>query len=448
MQSNLQYLPAQIKVSYQLGSAPAEKATVHTCGALKAFILETEDGKRRNIQHFHNHYLRQNNISSHELGALRLKDMLGYMTIAEGERQTRTLAAVLTVLDPANLRWVGRTHPATDTIKDMLEVIHRTPSGAARAPAVVLLMDYLMKPETVEMVERYPTFKTCIIDKCNELRLLHFLEYPTVSQKCLEVLRTLGGNITPLSREQLEALAHKLDIPVLASALASAPASAPVIPAPVIPAPAPAPAPVPAPEAPGTIAATVIERTADQEVYENLMTVLPGNVRVTLGIGSYPTVDGLLSRHLIYSAKHKRLISINRFFNSYLRKYRIDLDKRTWGIVSVLKYFYTDEQAYNQGVSLYEDLLNWQPYKAKCLTIQTPEAFEYGEAKAKADNDAAAEAEQRAEDAWRARNMAQEEVVEEPCDCGHCSKELELEGEIQALQKRIRRLEEYVGLDE
>ena len=82
-----------------------------------------------------------------------------------------------------------------------------------------------------------------------------------------------------------------------------------------------------------------------------------------------------------------------------------------------------------------------------CLHIQTPEAFEAELAQKKADEEAAVEAAERQEDAWRARNMAEEEVVEGPCDCHHCAKELYLENEVQVLQKRLRRLEEYIGLD-
>ena len=403
MQSNLQYLPAQIKVSYQLGSAPAEKATLHTCGAAKALVLETEDGKRRNIQHFHNHYLRRNNITDHNLGALNHEAKLGHMTIAEGERQSRTLAAVLTVLDPANLRWVGRTHPAMDIIKDMLEVVHRTPSGAARAPTVVLLMDYLIKPETVEFVERYPTFKTCIIDKCNELRLLHFLEYPTVAAKCLEVLGVLRGTVTPLSREQLEALAHK-------------PWTAPV--APVVPPVAPVP---------------------DTQVLENLRTLIPGHTRLLLAIGSYPPVEGILGpsprRDYIYSAKHADFIPIGRFINSYAKANEIPMRDRPRRSANILKHFYINDQAYAERESLYSMLLNWRPHYLTCLQIQTPEAFEAELAQKKADKEAA----ERQEDAWRAKNMAEEEVVEGPCECHQCS-------EFQAVYTRLRRLEEFVGI--
>ena len=76
-----------------------------------------------------------------------------------------------------------------------------------------------------------------------------------------------------------------------------------------------------------------------------------------------------------------------------------------------------------------------------CLHIQTPEAFEAELAAKKAEEEAA----ERQEDAWRSRNMAEEEVIEGPCDCGHCSTERRLDGEIQALQKRLRRLEEFIG---
>ena len=139
-------------------------------------------------------------------------------TNSEGERHSKKLGALLTILDPANLRWVGKVHPATDTIKDMLENIHATQAGAARADLVPPLMDYMMKPETLEFVERYPTFKTCIIDKCNELRLLHVLDYPKVAAKCLEVLGVLGGDVTPLSKAQLEAAVAQLLSPQLVQA--------------------------------------------------------------------------------------------------------------------------------------------------------------------------------------------------------------------------------------
>jgi hypothetical protein len=408
MEANLQYLQPQIKVSYQLSSAPAEKATLHTACALKAFILETEDGKRRNIQHFHNHYLRKNNITSHDLGNLRLSGMLNYMTVAEGERHTKTLGALLTSLDPANLRWVGKAQPAIAIIQDMLEETQRTPSGAARAPLVLSLMDYLIKPETLEFVERYPTFKTCIISKCNELRLLHVLDYPKVAAKCLEVLGILGGVVTPLSRPQLEAVAHA-------------------------PAPAPAPAPVP-PVAPAP----------DAQVLQNLRTLIPGNTRLLLAIGSYPPVEGILGstprRDYIYSAKHKSMIPIGRFINSYAKANEIPMRDRPSPSAGVLKCFYINEQAYEERESLYSMLLNWRPHLLTCLHIQTPEEFE-AELAHKADE----KEYQRLEDEWRAKNMAEEEVVEGPCDCGHCSTERRLDGEVQALQKRLRRLEEFIG---
>jgi hypothetical protein len=416
MQSNLQYLQPQIKVSYQLSNAPPLVATLHTAIALKAFELETEDGKRRNIQHFHNHYLRRNNIVSHDLGALGHEAKLRYMTIAEGERQTKTLAAVLTSLDPANLRWVGKVNPAIEIIKDMLEDIQRTPSGAARAPLVLLLMDYLIKPETVEFVERYPTFKTCIINKCNELRLLHVLEYPKVAAKCLDVLGVLGGDVTPLSREQLEALAHR-------------PWTAP--------APAPAPAPVVPPVAP----------VPDTQVLENLRTLIPGHTRLLLAMGSCPPVEGILSptprRNYIYSAKHTDFIPIGRFINSYAKANEIPMRDRPSPSASVLKHFYINNQAYEEGESLYSMLLNWRPHLLTCLVIQTPEAFEAELAQKKAEEEAA----EQQEDEWRARNNAEEEVVEGPCDYHHCAKEQYLEDEIQSLQKRLRRLEEFIGMD-
>jgi hypothetical protein len=422
MEANLQYLQPQIKVSYQLSNAPAEKATLHTACALKVFELETEDGKRRNIQHFHNHYLRRNNIVSHDLGALGHEAKLRYMTIAEGERQTKTLAAVLTSLDPANLRWVGKVNPAIEIIKDMLEKVHQTPSGAARAPLVLSLMDYLIKPETVEFVERYPAFKTCIIDKCNELRLLHFLEYPKVAAKCLEVLGILGGTVTPLSREQLEALAH-------------APTPTPT------PTPAPTPAVVP-PVAP----------VPDTQVLENLRTLIPGNTRLLLAIGSYPPIEGILGpyprRDYIYSAKHKTMIPIGRFINSYAKANKIPMRDRPRPSASVLKHFYINDQAYEEQESLYSMLLNWRPHLLTCLHIQTPAAFEAELAAKKAEEKAEVEAAEQQEDEWRARNNAEEEVVEGPCDCHHCAKEQYLEDEIQSLQKRLRRLEEFIGLDE
>jgi hypothetical protein len=411
MEANLEFLPAQIKVSYQLDLSPPERATLHTCGALKAFVLETEDGKRRNIQHFHNHYLRKNNITSHDLGALRLSGMLNYMTVAEGERHSKKLGALLTLLDPANLRWVGKINPAIDIIKDMLEETQRTPVGAARAPLVERLMDYIIKPEIVEFVERYPTFKTCIIKKCNELRLLHYLDYPKVAAKCLEVLRILGATVTPLSKEQLEALAH-----------ASAPAPVPVIP-PVAPVP-------------------------DAQVLQNLQTLMPGHTRLILGIGTHPTVEGILrpcpGRNYIYSAKHKDFIPLIRFFNSYIKTNGIVLETKDKpkNLADILKHFYINDQAYEERESLHYHLLNWRAHLLTCLHIQTPEAFEE-ELAHKADD----EEYQRLEDEWRAKNMAEEEVVEGPCDCRHCAKEVELENEIQALQKRVRRLEEFIGFD-
>jgi len=411
MQSNLQYLSPQIKVSYQLSNAPAERATLHTCGALKAFVLETADGKRRNIQHFHNHYMRENNITSHDLGGLKLEGMLGYMTITEGERHTKTLAAVLTTLDPANIRWAGKAQPAMEIIKDLLEETQRIPEGAARAVVVERLMDYVTKPETAEFVERYPTFKTAIVNKCNELRLLHVLEYPTVAQKCLDVLRTLGGDITPLSKAQLEALALR---------------SAPVTPvAPVAPV-----APVP----------------EHLQVIQNLRSLIPGHTRLILGIGTYPSVEGILSpcpgRNYIYSAKHADFIPLIRFFNSYVKANGIVLETKPKNLADMLKHFYINEQAYDESETLHYHLLNWRAHLLTCLHIQTPEAFEAELAQKKAEE----EEDQRQEDAWRAKNMAEEEV-ESPCDCGHCSKERELEGEIQALQKRLRRLEEFIGFD-
>jgi len=268
------------------------------------------------------------------------------------------------------------------------------------------LMDYLAKPETAEFVERYPTFKSAIIDKCNQLRLLHYLDYPKVAAKCLDVLRTLGGDITPLSREQLEALA-----------LASAPAV-------VIPPIAPVP---------------------ETQVIQNLRSLIPGHTRLILGIGSYGIVEGVLSpcprRNYIYSAKHKRMIPIIHFFNSYIKANGIVLEEKPKNLADVLKYFYINEQAYDEGESLYYHLLHWRPHLLTCLHIQTPEAFETELAQKKAQD----EEYQRQEDEWRARA---EEEVEGPCECYQCSEKQRLEAEIQALQKRIRRLEEFIGFDD
>jgi len=407
MEANLQYLPSQIKVSYQLSNAPPEVATLHTCSVLKALVLETADGKRRNIQHFHNHYLRKNNIISYDLGGLGHEAKLGHMTITEGERATRTLGVLLATLDPANLHWVGKINPAIDIIKDMLEEINTTKGPPIRATLVERLMDYLAKPETAEFVERYPTFKACIIDKCNQLRLLHYLDYPKVAAKCLVVLGVLGGAVTPLSREQLEALAH---------------------------APAPALAMPPVPPVP------------DAQVLENLRTLIPGHTRLILGICSYGIVEGVLSscsgRNYIYSAKHKNTIPIIRFFNSYVKANGIVLEKKPKNLADVLKYFFINEQAYDEGESLYYHLLHWRPHLLTCLHIQTPEAFETELAQKKAQD----EEYQRQEDEWRARTD-QEEEVEGPCDCYQCSEKLRLENEIQTLQKRVRRLEEFIGFD-
>ena len=413
MEANLQYLLPQIKVSYQLSNAPPEVATLHTCSVLKALVLETADGKRRNIQHFHNHYLRKNNIISYDLGGLGHEAKLGHMTITEGERATRTLGVLLATLDPANLHWVGKINPAIDIIKDMLEEINTTKGPPIRATLVERLMDYMAKPETAEFVERYPTFKACIIDKCNQLRLLHYLDYPKVAAKCLVVLGVLGGAVTPLSREQLEALAH-------------APAPAPAL--------ALAPAPVVPPVAP------------DTQVLQNLRTLIPGNTRLLLAIGSCPPVEGILGsaprRDYIYSAKHKSMIPIGRFINSYAKANEIPMRDRPSPSAGVLKCFYINDQAYEERESLYSMLLNWRPHLLTCLHIQTPEAFETELAQKKAQD----EEYQRQEDEWRAR-ADQEEEVEGPCECYQCSEKQRLEAEIQALQKRIRRLEEFIGFD-
>ena len=152
---------------------------------------------------------------------------------------------------------------------------------------------------------------------------------------------------------------------------------------------------------------------------------------------SYP------GRNYIYSAKHKRTIPILQFFNSYAKANEIPMRERPRTLADMLKYFYINEQAYMERESLYSMLLNWRPHLLTCLHLQTPEAFEE-ELAHKADD----KEYERLEDEWRAKNMAEEKVVEGPCDCGHCEKERELEGEIQALQKRLRRLEEFIGVDE
>jgi hypothetical protein len=184
------------------------------------------------------------------------------------------------------------------------------------------------------------------------------------------------------------------------------------------------------------------------QVVQNLRTLIPGHTRLILGIGSYPSVEGILSptpgRNYIYSAKHTDFIPLIRFFNSYVKANGIILNYKTRpkNLADVLKHFYINEQAYMERESLHYHLLNWRAHLLTCLHIQTPDAFEE-ELAQKADD----KEYQRLEDEWRAKNMAEEEVVEGPCDCGHCVKERELEGEIQALQKRLRRLEEFIGLD-
>jgi hypothetical protein len=136
------------------------------------------------------------------------------------------------------------------------------------------------------------------------------------------------------------------------------------------------------------------------------------------------------------------MIPIGRFINSYAKANEIPMRDRPSPSAGVLKHFYINEQAYEERESLYSMLLNWRPHLLTCLQIQTPEAFEE-ELSHKADD----KEYQRLEDEWRARNNAEEEVVEGPCDCHHCAKEQYLEDEIQSLQKRLRRLEEFIGLN-
>jgi hypothetical protein len=187
----------------------------------------------------------------------------------------------------------------------------------------------------------------------------------------------------------------------------------------------------------------------DAQVIQNLQTLIPGHTHLILGIGSYPSVEGILcsypGRNYIYSSKHKRTIPISHFFNSYVKANGIVLETkdRPKGLADILKHFYINEQAYDEGETLYSMLLNWRAHLLTCLHIQTPEAFEAELAEKKAQD----EEYERQEDEWRARNMTEEEVMEDPCDCYQCSEKLRLENELQALQKRLRRLEEFIGLD-
>jgi hypothetical protein len=220
-----------------------------------------------------------------------------------------------------------------------------------------------------------------LINKSNELRLIHHLEFPGVAEKCLAVLKAFGGTVVPL----------------------------------------PEPEPEPEPE--------------HKPAHVKLTKLVPNHTRIILAIGEYPSVEGVLCfpGYFIYSAKHKRIIPIRWFFNSYVKANGIVLEKTPKNHSDVLKHFYINDQAYMESESLHTMLLNWNPHLLNCLLIQTPEAFEEELEQKRADE----EEYQRQEDEWRAQ------AEKEPCDCYKCS----LENEIQGLQKRLRRLEEFIGFD-
>jgi hypothetical protein len=166
--------------TYSTGMGPRTQIRVFPGAALKNVVIEDISSNRRfNIRHFANHYARHNN--QWDPYPRTLEDILENITVDKGDDTGIGLMAALQRFDAERLRLLGRDDYYVDRIQPYLERVAAA-EKPQKVPIVQELYTVLQEPKVMAFANRNPKFKETMIAKAEELRSLHYLEFPELNR--------------------------------------------------------------------------------------------------------------------------------------------------------------------------------------------------------------------------------------------------------------------------
>jgi hypothetical protein len=176
-------LPATIPVNFRIGTAPADRLLLHTNGRQEKATLETSTG-RYNLTHYFNKYRKRHQIT------VAPYDILQYCSVAEGERENRTLSDILANFRSDQLPWIGRTDPALLAMSAILQAFNNSITREAQAEQIQNLMTYALN-HGLPFCNRHEKLRSVIIERAKALSTFHE-EFPACAHACNAVLKALG----------------------------------------------------------------------------------------------------------------------------------------------------------------------------------------------------------------------------------------------------------------
>jgi hypothetical protein len=177
---NLKNLSAKgCQATYCCDGGPVWYIRVFPASVLKNVVIEnTSNNRRFNIRHFANHYARHTHSGSYPQ---TLEAILENMRVEKGDDAGVHLPEALKTFDAERLALLGRDDYYVDRIQPYLERV-----AAAEKPQKVSIVQelytVLQEPKVMAFTNRNPKFKETMIAKAEELRSLHYLEFPELNR--------------------------------------------------------------------------------------------------------------------------------------------------------------------------------------------------------------------------------------------------------------------------
>lgn len=176
--------------TYLSGSGPVWQIRVFPATALKNVIIEhTSSSRRFNIRHFANHYA--SHCRQWDPYPTNLEAILDNIRVERGDDAGVHLPEALKTFDAERLKLLGRDDFYTERINRYLERVAAA-AKPDKAAIIIELYTVLLEPKVMAFTRRNPKFEETLFAKAEELRLLHYLEYPELSRHLAIALDAYG----------------------------------------------------------------------------------------------------------------------------------------------------------------------------------------------------------------------------------------------------------------
>lgn len=196
MSDKLRFLPTTVPIVFQIPGKDGRHVTLHTAHSAHKLVIESEDGKRRNIMHYYAWYMKH--VAHCSFVFITTDDLLQYCLVADGFSEKQDLLKVLKRGD--NLGKVGIVDPRVKVVKRFLEAIE-TAEGSDDKAAVATKLFTFLQHDGLDMATDNPAFKVVALAKCEEMRRNH-RTFRALFKSATDLIVALGEEPVELPSEE------------------------------------------------------------------------------------------------------------------------------------------------------------------------------------------------------------------------------------------------------